>query len=338
MKKRIVYIDNFLSEHGSTPTTGVTLTQLFINEGYKVVRAGTQKNKAARLFEMLGAILKNKDAVILIATYSTNAFFFAWAGAQLCRLIRVQYIPCLHGGNLPERVKKSPVLCAQIFAHSFTNVVVSGYLQDCISKKNWPSTLIPNSIDISAYPFLLRSSARPRLLWVRSFHKIYNPCLAIKIIHELSKKYNDVSLTMVGPDKDGSLDECKKLARQLKVDHLITFTGRLSRDEWADLSTKHDIFINTTNFDNLPVSIIEAMALGMPVISTNVGGLKYLIDNGSNGILVNPESVEEFVLAVLSLLNDDKVTCALSTMARQTAEKYDVTHVMQLWHELLDGA
>jgi len=335
MKRKIVYIDNFLSEHGSTPTTGTTLTALFELEGYNVIRAGTKINKRERLFEMLGAIRANKDALVLIAVYSTSAFYFAWACARLCRLLGVQYIPCLHGGNLPERIAKNPGLCAQIFAHSRTNVVVSGYLQDCISKKGWPSVLIPNSINLQAYPFLLRNAVLPRLLWVRSFHAIYNPTLAIKIVHALAASYSNISLTMVGPDKDGSLEECKKLADELHVSERINYTGRLPVEEWVKLSAPHDIFINTTNFDNLPVSVIEAMALGMPVVSTNVGGLKYLISDNVNGILVNPGDENEFVAAIGRILNDVPFTKKLSEQARQTAELFDVVHVMELWNKLL---
>jgi glycosyltransferase involved in cell wall biosynthesis len=334
MNRKIVYIDNFLAEHGATPTTGTTLTQLFINKGYTVIRGGAKKNKAARLAEMLGTIIKHKDAIVLIATYSTGAFFFAWACAQLCRLLRVTYIPCLHGGNLPERIKKNPALSAQVFAHSYTNVVVSGYLQQCVMQRRWPSTLIPNSIHLKNYPFLQRLSARPKLLWVRSFHTIYNPQLAVKIVQALSTVYKDVSLTMVGPDKDGSLGQCKKLAEESGVSGKIVFTGRLSVAEWVKLSASHDIFINTTDFDNLPVSVIEAMATGLPVVSTNVGGLEYLITDGVNGFLVPPGSLTAFKTRIEDLVNNPELASGISKQAGSEAAKYSEDKVMQLWNEL----
>jgi len=78
---------------------------------------------------------------------------------------------------------------------------------------------------------------------------------------------------MVGPDKDSSLGEAKDLAKQLGVAESVTFTGVLPKAQWHQLSEKFDIFINTTNIDNMPVSIIEAMALGLPIVSTNAGGL-----------------------------------------------------------------
>src|SRR5690606_32388170 len=119
---------------------------------------------------------------------------------------------------------------------------------------------------------------KPRLLWVRSFSQIYNPVLALKIVEILKLKAMEVSLCMVGPDKDGSLQRCKEMATELNLP--VSFTGLLSKQEWIALSRDFDIFINTTNFDNMPISVMEAMSLGMPVISTNVGGLPLLIENG----------------------------------------------------------
>lgn len=336
-KRTIVYVDNFLAEHGATPTTGVTLTSLFERDGYTVIRAGTKLSKPARLFEMLGAIRRNRNAIILIAVYSTSAFYFAWACARLCRLLGAPYIPCLHGGNLPQRISNNPGLSGQIFAHSYTNVVVSGYLQASLNQRNWRSVLIPNSINIAQYPFLHRSKLQPKLLWVRSFHHIYNPQLAIQLVNALAINYPAVTLTMVGPDKDGSLDACKKLADELGVSDKITYTGRLTVNDWVAASALHDIFINTTNFDNLPVSVIEAMALGLPVVSTNVGGLPYLVTNNSNGILVPAEDLPAMQQAVESLLSNPVFAGNISMAARKEAEKYSEIEVLALWGKLFDN-
>jgi glycosyltransferase involved in cell wall biosynthesis len=197
--------------------------------------------------------------------------------------------------------------------------------------------LIPNNININAYPYLHRAAVRPRLLWVRSFHNIYNPGLAVQLVADLLKTYTDATLTMVGPDKDGSLAECKKLAEELGVTGIIHFTGRLTLQEWVELSARNDIFINTTNVDNLPVSVIEAMALGMPVISTNVGGLQYLITHQLDGILVPPGDAVAFTTQIDYLVNNAKATSAISAQARREASRYSEEIVMQQWRRLLDA-
>ena len=99
--------------------------------------------------------------------------------------------------------------------------------------------------------------------------------MAVKVLQQLQKQYPSATLTMVGPDKDGSLQTTKDFAKSLGI--TVNFSGQLTKEEWWELASKHDIFINTTHFDNTPVSVMEAMALGLPVVSTNVGGIPYLL-------------------------------------------------------------
>lgn len=332
----MVYIDNFLAGHGHTPTTGANLAKLFAQEGYTVIPASNKQNKLLRLADMLFTIAANKHAsVVLIATYSTSAFHFAWACAMACRLFRIPYIPCLHGGNLPQRIVQSPKQARHIFANSFVNVAVSAYLQKSMIDNNWKSKVIANNIDVNAYSFKPRKNCAPALFWLRSFHQIYNPSLAIYVLHTLSKKYPSASLTMVGPDKDGSFEKCKALAKQLNVYQLVTFTGLLPQHNWMQLAERCDIFINTTNFDNLPVSVVEAMALGMVTISTNVGGLRYLVEDGKNGLLVAAGDEAAFVSAIERVLTEKGLAEELSYAARKKAEQFDWATIKVEWNNLL---
>lgn len=338
MRRKLVYVDNFLTGHGYTPTTGVTLAKLFREEGYEVVTASSKNNKLLRLLDMVRTITANrKNSVVLIATYSTSAFYFAYLCGRVCHALNIPYIPCLHGGNLPARIAQSPALSASFFGKSRQNVAVSGYLKQSLDENRWTSVIIPNNINIDSYPFTLRTNCRPKLLWVRSFHKIYNPLLAIEVAAELRKTYPDVKLTMVGPDKDGSLAICKERIAELRLEDTVELTGLLSRDEWVRLAASHDIFINTTDFDNLPVSVVEAMALGMPVISTKVGGVPYLIENGSDGFLVSKGSKSEFIAAINTLIGKPWVAEQISKRAREKAETFDRERVKVLWRELLSS-
>ena len=336
MTKKIIYIDNFLTKHGYTPTIGATIANLLTNEGFTVVKTSSVKNKLLRLVDMLYTLFKNrKNSVALITVYSGSAFYFAYACAWLCRLLHIEYIPCLHGGNLPQRIKNSPKLCEKLFRNSKINVAVSGYLENAVKQNTWNVTVIPNPINIQNYPFTERVSTNLKIFWLRSFHEIYNPLLAVELIYELKKKYSFVSLTMVGPDKDGSLEVCKKRVAELNLQDNIVFTGLLSLQEWVALSTSHDLFLNTTNFDNLPVSLIEAMALGFPVITTNAGGIPYLIEQNINGILVPTNNVQTMLDTVEALYQNPSITNQLSIQARKTAEQYDWSNIKLQWKKIL---
>jgi glycosyltransferase involved in cell wall biosynthesis len=335
--KKIVYIDNFLRTHNYTPSIGELITNLLKQEGYNLVCTSNKKSKTARLLDMLLTIYRNrKNSIILISTYSTSAFYFAWLCSLQCRLFNVPYILSLHGGNLPHRIISSKRMARQLFANSNKNVAVSGYLKNCMDQHNWQCTTIPNPIQLNYYSFLLRMECRPKLLWVRSFHELYNPQLAIKILSHLKIKYPNATLTMVGPAKDDSFEICKQLAKDLNIENDVLFTGLLSKEQWIALSRDYDFFINTTNFDNQPVSVIEAMALGMIVISTNVGGLKYIIDNGTNGVLLSPNNATAFSNMIASLIENPTEQKRISKAARETAEEYDWSYILQKWNALFN--
>lgn len=273
------------------------------------------------------------DAV-LIDTYSTQNFYFALACSQICRLFKVPYYPILHGGNLPKRLKSNPKLSRLLFNNSKQNISPSLYLKDVFNKMGYDNvTYIPNSISLNQYHVKSKTFDNIRLLWVRSFSEIYNPELAIRVLQKLKELGHDVELCMVGPDTEGLLNRLKSLALELEIN--VKFTGKLSKAEWIKQSHNYNIFINTTNFDNMPVSVIEAMALGFPVVSTNVGGLPFLIDDNKNGILVPPNSVESFVNAVVEIYQNEDLRQKLSKNARLKAESFDWSSIKSNWNSIL---
>lgn len=336
-RKNLLYIGNKLSKKGNTITSIETLGSFFLKEGFSVIAVSSVKNKVLRLFDMILTVIKNKRRVsyVLIDAYSTQNFYYAVIIGRLCSIVNIPYIPILRGGNLPSRLKRNPGLCKALFGKAFTNVVPSKYLLEQFKEQGIINlTFIPNTLEIGNYPFKHRKSITPKLLWVRSFSEIYNPLLAMDIVEMLKRKGMDVSLCMVGPEKDGSLQSCKKIASDLNLP--VTFTGMLPKEEWIALSKNYDIFINTTNFDNMPVSVMEAMALGLPVVSTNVGGLPFLIKNEVDGILVPPNNPEAFVNAIEDLCANPLKAQEITKNARTKMEGFNWEKVKHSWISLLD--
>lgn len=332
--KTILYIGNQLSN--KTTTTIDTLSTLLRHEGFSVATASNKKNKILRLWDMLFHIIKHRKSTdyVLIDTYSTTNFYYAYLCSMLCQLFKLKYIPILHGGNLPERLKTSPQLSKQIFKNAHINVSPSRFLMSSFQEAGFKNiTHIPNTIELKHYNFKERNLDEIHLLWVRSFSNIYNPKLAVHLFKSLLDDNFRASLCMVGPDNDGSLSETKRLANDLGIE--VEFTGKLSKPEWHKKAEKFNVFINTTTVDNMPVSVIEAMALGLPVVSTNIGGLPFLIENNVDGILVEPNSVEAFKTAILKLKHDVYFKQQITTKARQKAERLDWNVVKHQWFSVL---
>jgi glycosyltransferase involved in cell wall biosynthesis len=99
--------------------------------------------------------------------------------------------------------------------------------------------------------------------------------------------------------------------------------------------SRGDIFLNTTNVDNTPISVLEAMACGLCVVSTNVGGIPYLLEHEHDALLVPPDDPAAVATAVRRLLTEPDLAEQLSRNARQKAEKFDWSIILPQWEALL---
>jgi len=332
--KDLLYVGNRLSRHGLT-ATGIEILGPFLErEGFRIRYASSRKNKLARLADMLWQVVSHRRVdYVLIDTYSTWNFWYAWAVSQLCRLFKMRYIPILHGGNLPQRLKRNPALCKMIFAHSAANVAPSGYLYQAFSEAGFAVIKIPNPSDAAEFRYLQRNSLAPKLLWVRSFANLYNPEMAIRVVSHLSKRYPDALLCMVGPDKDGMLEKLRQQAKAQSVS--VTFTGRLGKSDWAAKASDYDIFINTARTDNTPFSIIEALSLGLVVVSTNVGGIPHLLEHKKTAMLVANDDAQGMAEAVVELIENPTLQTAILENSRALAAACDWRNVRAKWLEIL---
>lgn len=335
--KKILYIGNKLSIHGNTTTSIETLGGFLESEGYTLYYSSSKKNKILRMLDMILATFKysRKIDYVLIDTYSTQNFWYAFIISQLCRLLHKKYITKLHGGDLPKRLVNNPLICDLIFKNAYKVSAPSRYLLESFSTRNYKNLIfIPNTIDIKKYEFIERKKMEPKLLWVRSFSSIYNPKMAIEVLFELKKEFPNASLCMVGPDKENLIQECKSLANKLNVE--VIFTGKLSKEHWIELAKDYSVFINTTHFDNTPVSLIEAMAIGLPIVSTNVGGLPFLIKHAENGLLVNDNAVLEMTDAIKLLLTNNQLSQDIVKTSRNLVEGFDWQIIKQKWFQILN--
>lgn len=334
----ILYLGNILSKRGGSVGFIETLTPK-LSQRYELRAFSDKKNKIQRLRELLGSIYKfrKQASVVLVDTFSTQAFWFAVAAAALCRFLNIPYVPVLRGGNLPARLQQWPRISTWLFSGASAMVVPSTYLQGTLKVAGFEPTYIPNFIELSNYPFRLREAIRPKLLWVRAFHTIYNPMMALDVLTILKRRFPQTEVCMVGADTDGSLAYVKEAIAERNLEASVQITGRLLKEDWIALSADYDVFINTTHIDNQPVSVIEAMALGLPVVSTDVGGIPYLLTQDGNGMLVKDGDAAAMASAVEQLLMDSALARRLSQNGRSSAEGFAWERVSAKWFDLLDS-
>ncbi len=334
----ILYIGNKLSKYGVTPTSVETLG-VKLQEIDDVLLISDKKNKVSRFFDAIFTIIeyRHKINLILIDTYSTSNFYYALVSSLLARLFNIPYVPILHGGALPDRLKSTPYLSRVLFKNAVINISPSHFLLEIFRAAGFETKYIPNFIETELYAAQERAILRPKLLYVRSFHEIYNPKMAIRVLAILQTQYENIELCMVGPNKDGSKEEVETLAKELGVSQRLKITGKLSKQEWIARAADYDVFINTTNFDNLPVSIIEAMCLGFPIVSTNAGGLPFLIADGKDGLLVDKNDADAMAEHITKLLENSALASKISMAAISKGNSFDWNIIKKDWEKLIES-
>ncbi|MDQ2921292.1 MAG: glycosyltransferase family 4 protein, partial [Acidobacteriota bacterium] len=134
---------------------------------------------------------------------------------------------------------------------------------------------------------------------------------------------------------DGSLSRTEGVSRELAVTDRVVFTGAVPKVGVATQLNQGDIFLNTTSVDNVPISVLEAMASGLCVISTNAGGIPYMLEHERDALLVSPNDANEMAAAVRRILTDPNLAARLSTAGRKKAEQHDWSNILPAWESLL---
>jgi glycosyltransferase involved in cell wall biosynthesis len=151
----------------------------------------------------------------------------------------------------------------------------------------------------------------------------------------LRHDFPDVRLVMVGPDRgDGTLEETVRVARELGVERHVQFRGAVPKANVSEALGEGDIFLNTTNIDNTPVTVLEAQACGLCVVSTSVGGIPYVVEHGETGLLVEMDAPRAMSEAIREILRSPALAERLSRRSREYATTHDWSLVLPEWERL----
>lgn len=322
--------------HGSHPVCADLASRLAA-AGWRVITTSSKSGRAARLADMLGTIVarRREYAAAQVDVFSGLAFVWAEACCLALRRLRKPYALTLHGGNLPAFARRHPARVRRLLRSARVVTTPSRYLLEHMRAYREAILPIPNPLSLPRYPFRLRAPARPALVWLRAFHRaVYHPGLAVRVAAMLLDDFPELQLVMVGPDKDGSRGRVESLAAGLGLNGRLTLPGGVPRAAVPGWLARGDVFLNTARVDNTPVSVLEAMACGLCVVSTDVGGIPYLLEHESDALLVPPDDAAAMAGAVRRVLADPQLAARLSRNARRKAEGFDWDALLPRWERL----
>jgi glycosyltransferase involved in cell wall biosynthesis len=224
-----------------------------------------------------------------------------------------------------------------VLARADAVVVPSPYLAAPLAAYGAPAPrVVSNIIDTGAYPHRLRKAVAPRLFWMRSFHSLYNPLMAVRVLSRVREGHPGATLVMAGQDK-GMIPDVLAEADRLGVRGAVRIAGFLDHAAKVREADAADIFINTNRVDNMPVAVVEAGAMGLPVVATAVGGLPMLLEDGTTGLLVADDDDAGMARAVLRLVDEPGLAERLSAAGRSLAEAARWERVGPQWGSVLDS-
>lgn len=334
-KPTLCFVGPMLAHTGGHVTSqGYVLARLFGRAGYKALAVSRLLNRYARVADISATLIRQRDIdIALIEVYSGRAFVVADVASAISRRMGYKTILTLHGGDLPGFIERFPSWTKRVLARAHALVAPSEYLAEAVASLGFAPSIIPNVIDLDDYPYRPRAKLKPRLFWMRSFHPLYNPALALKAVAELRDDYPDAVLVMAGQDK-GLQRAMMTLARELGSPKSVRFPGFLDKAGKAREGNAADIYLNTSHIDNMPVAILEAAAMGLPVIATKVGGVAHLLKHERDGLLVADDDTAAMAAAIRRLLSDQALAQRLSTNGRALAERAAWPRIAAQWGEL----
>lgn len=348
--KKICICSEFPPPYGGIGLQATLLAESLESEGYIVFKistnfSGTRSFNLINRFKVIRSIVRflqfvvkclihfpaNNIIHILSGSY-LNFFLYTFPAVLIGKFYNTPVIIHYHGGAAREFLSRWFCLARPAFQIADALVVPSDFLRDVFFDFGLSATVIPNIIGFDSMKFKDRITFHPRFLITRHIEPIYNISCAIKSFSIILDKCPDAVLQIAGNGSEEN--SMKKLARELNCYYAITFLGTVPHDKIIKLYEENDILINTSNVDNLPLSILEAFSSGLLVISTKAGGIPYIIKHRKSGLLADLNDHEEIANLALGSLENQMLTREMVNNAREQLAIYSWESVRSLIESL----
>lgn len=282
----------------------------------------------------LASLARHLPRVDVVHAFSASYWSFLLAPAPailLGRLFGKATILNYRSGEADDHLTnwRSAVSIARL-AHAI--VVPSGYLVGVFARHGLAATAIPNFVDGERLPFRERRGPLRRFFSNRNLEPLYNVGCTLRAFAHIQRAHPDAELTVAGDGQQRRALE--QLARDLQLQH-VRFVGRVSPEQMARLYAAADVYLNSPDIDNMPNSVIEAFASGLPVVTTDAGGIPFVVRHEENGLMVPAGDDRALAREALRLVGDPAFARQLALRARQECEQRYMWHaVAAAWEAL----
>lgn len=280
--------------------------------------------------------LKHTNIVYFLTGFFDFFFWITLPGILLIKLHGKTIVLNARGGGASLFFSRWKYIVGPVIGLVDKVTTPSGFLRAVFKQfYNIEAEIVPNIADLNQFKFKKREIFRPSFIVTRSLEKIYNIECVIRAFKHIHEKVPESRLDILG---DGSLRQ--KLEGKVKamgLNDAVNFHGELSHNNIQWYYENSDIFLNASNVDNLPGTILESFACGLPVVSTNAGGIPYMVDNNRTGLLVEKNDHVALAEKAIFLLRNQTVASKIVINAREECKKYSQEAVFKTLRSILSN-
>ncbi|HEX8492712.1 MAG TPA: glycosyltransferase family 4 protein [Pyrinomonadaceae bacterium] len=233
-----------------------------------------------------------------------------------------------HSGHAERHLERWKRTAIPTIRLADITIVQSEYLVDVFARFGLPAQAIFNHIETEHFHFRERRPLRPLFLSNRNLEPIYNVGCVIRAFALVQERFPDACLTVAG---DGSQRaELERLANDLRLRN-VKFTGLIAPEKMVELYDAADIFLNGSEVDNMPLSLLEAFAAGLPVVTTDAGGIPYIVADEETGFVVKKGDHAAMAERAIRFLTDNELAVKMANRAREECSRYSWAEVRNKW-------
>lgn len=315
---------------------GINATVIQVNPPYKPAWMG--KLPIVRAFARLIPYIFNlwkaagcSDVFHVMANSGWSWHLFAAPAVWVAKMRGIRSVVNYRGGGAEIFLKKSFFWIKPTLNATDLIIVPSGFLENIFAQWKLSAKVIPNIINVSRFsPRNKQSvSAEPHIIVTRNLEDIYDIPAAIEAFFIVQQAFPKAKLTIAGSGP--LLSELQQLVKQKGIERSVKFTGRLNSEEIAVLYQTADVMLNSSQIDNMPNSVLESLASGVPVVSTNVGGVPYIVEHEVTALLVPAKDHVAMAEAIKRIMTDSQLANVLISNGLVSIQKYTWSSVRKQW-------
>jgi glycosyltransferase involved in cell wall biosynthesis len=304
---------------------GLRVEVVQVNAPYRPQWVGRVRvlRAAFRLFPYLAQLWRcagHCDFFHVMANSGWSWHLFAAPAVLIAWIRGIPVVVNYRGGQAEGFLRRQIAWVRPTLRRATIIAVPSAFLKSIFAQHGFDTEIVPNAVDLERFFPAEQPPGRMHIIITRNLEPIYGIDAGLRAFEAIHRELPEARLSIagIGPQRA----ELESLAKELGIEHAVRFTGRLDGNALPVFYRTADLMLNPSTADNMPNSILESLASGVPVVSTDAGGIPHLVRNDHTALLVPIGDSKAMAAAALRVFRDAGLAAGLRSHGRQLAQAY----------------